>query len=284
MATETLEKTRDTEATKRVEQVIRNMQRRKYQRLAQMDYSNEGIELFNENQFAHDLGVSVSALETVIPIRRHESLFGGKGVMWRPTDEEMRKAIPKLTEYIEGTTKTKPTKSPTKEPWQMTREEYFTEGKQQAELYRKGISTVPDSGKYNTSYHRESIKQALSEGKPVPAEVLKDYPELGQGTPEKKVKPHEAFQERDFKSINEFKDKGEFLEHIKPQLKEVKHPYVGGSTTVRPYVVGYGCDGSTDANIHYVAQKLAKDLGWDYAAIEEIQELLGNFEQIESSP
>lgn len=72
---------------------------------------------------------------------------------------------------------------------------------------------------------------------------------------------------KEFKSINDFKNRDEFLGYIKPQQKEVKHPYVVGSKTRRPYVVGYGCDGSTDANIHYVAQKMVKALGWDYAKI-----------------
>ena len=72
---------------------------------------------------------------------------------------------------------------------------------------------------------------------------------------------------KELKSINDFKNRDEFLSYIKPQQKEVKHPYVEGSKTVRPYIVGYGCDGSTDANIHYVAQKMVRALGWDYAEI-----------------
>ena len=50
-------------------------------------------------------------------------------------------------------------------------------------------------------------------------------------------------------------------------LSEVNHPYVRGSKTKRPYIVGYGCDGSTDNNIHYIAQKMVKLLGWDYHEI-----------------
>ena len=53
------------------------------------------------------------------------------------------------------------------------------------------------------------------------------------------------------------------------KFKDVKHPYVNKVTTLRPYVVGYGCDGSTDANIHYVAQTMVKLLGWDYKEIYE---------------
>lgn len=81
----------------------------------------------------------------------------------------------------------------------------------------------------------------------------------------KLIEPTIAFEKREFKSLNEFKNKGEFLQYVKPQLRERPHPWVPGSKTVRPYVVGYGCDGSTDMNIHYVAQKMARALGIDYA-------------------
>ncbi len=61
-----------------------------------------------------------------------------------------------------------------KEPWQMTREEY---------LQSVGNETQPR--KYAVSQpHESAIRQALSEGKPVPPEVLKDYPDLA-----KTVKP-----------------------------------------------------------------------------------------------
>ena len=56
---------------------------------------------------------------------------------------------------------------------------------------------------------------------------------------------------------------------VSMKFKDVKHPYVSKATTLRPYVVGYGCDGSTDANIHYVAQTMVKLLGWDYKEIYE---------------
>ena len=49
-----------------------------------------------------------------------------------------------------------------KEPWQMTREEYV-----------KPPYTSP-------AMHKYGVQKALSEGKPVPAEVLKDYPDLAQ--------------------------------------------------------------------------------------------------------
>lgn len=34
--------------------------------------------------------------------------------------------------------------------------------------------------------------------------------------------------------------------------------------TVRPYVPGYGCDGTTDRNIHLIAKRLCAEVGVDY--------------------
>jgi len=52
-----------------------------------------------------------------------------------------------------------------KEPWQMTKAEYV-----------KPPYTSP-------AMHKYGVQKALSEGKPVPAEVLKDYPELAKAIP-----------------------------------------------------------------------------------------------------
>lgn len=76
-----------------------------------------------------------------------------------------------------------------------------------------------------------------------------------------------TFKTNNFKSVDDFKNRGEFIDYCKSQLKKVPHPHVSGSFTYRPFIVGYGCDGSTDANIHYVAQKMCRILGLDYAKI-----------------
>ena len=52
----------------------------------------------------------------------------------------------------------------TKQPWQMTQKEWI------------------DGHIKSPGMHRESVRLALSEGKPVPPEVLKNYPELVQGS------------------------------------------------------------------------------------------------------
>ncbi|MGB9886892.1 MAG: strawberry notch-like NTP hydrolase domain-containing protein [Moorellales bacterium] len=58
-----------------------------------------------------------------------------------------------------------PVVQPTREPWQMTLEEF--------------AQTAPSASYRETvEMHRKAVEQALAEGKPVPEEVLADYPEL----------------------------------------------------------------------------------------------------------
>lgn len=73
----------------------------------------------------------------------------------------------------------------TKEPWMMTREE-FANIKLPPYEYFRSIGW-PEGYEYNKSIgyrtgtgHRVLVRIALSEGKPVPPEVLKDYPELAK--------------------------------------------------------------------------------------------------------
>lgn len=71
-----------------------------------------------------------------------------------------------------------------KEPWQMTLEEVNQQGylgyditaKKEILVRRPGRST--DTEKTNFDAHRRVVATAVSEGKPVPAEVLEDYPDL----------------------------------------------------------------------------------------------------------
>ena len=83
----------------RVEQVIRNIQRRKYSKLCG-DYANAGVDLFNENQFAWDLGIHPSQLEEVLSIKRATPIIGSKGIMFPPSPEELRKAIPDIERLL----------------------------------------------------------------------------------------------------------------------------------------------------------------------------------------
>ena len=79
-----------------------------------------------------------------------------------------------------------------KEPWQMTGEE---RANQVMKSYNEQLApnvfgdTRPKIRKGDTSWnriideHKSIIKEALDEGKPVPSEVLKDYPEFQAGVP-----------------------------------------------------------------------------------------------------
>lgn len=92
--------------------------------------------------------------------------------------------------------KTEPTKADTaetKDPWRMTREEYLEANPPK----NIGASTrgqaIRDAALnmvmlQKEEEHQDIIRKALSEGKPVPAEVLKDYPDLKPVTPEPTAK------------------------------------------------------------------------------------------------
>jgi hypothetical protein len=75
-----------------------------------------------------------------------------------------------------------------KEPWQMTKNEFdghpLASAKYVSEMVkldRKGVNAPPREFMLRAATavaHKETILQALAEGKPVPAEVLADYPDL----------------------------------------------------------------------------------------------------------
>jgi len=67
----------------------------------------------------------------------------------------------------------------TKKPWQMTRAAFLEEMAAPPGPIARGLRppVSPTVGE-NIAFHRRLITEALAEGKPVPAEVLKDYPEL----------------------------------------------------------------------------------------------------------
>jgi predicted RNA methylase len=76
------------------------------------------------------------------------------------------------------------------EPWQITAADYAGEASQQYIAKRGG--TVPakaadDVGMAAVKRHARLVRDAVSQGKPVPAEVLADYPDLQQGQPNARV-------------------------------------------------------------------------------------------------
>ena len=73
-----------------------------------------------------------------------------------------------------------------KEPWEMTSEEWFNykydqlpkKVKKAIQNNERGYVTIPEIREQTDGEHKRNIEKALSEGKPVPESVLKDYPEL----------------------------------------------------------------------------------------------------------
>jgi len=75
-----------------------------------------------------------------------------------------------------------------KKPWQMTRTEYLGAvaakqwtPKNKPRLQLEGEALQDELRHVYYEGHKQIIQRALSEGKPVPSEVLKDYPELARG-------------------------------------------------------------------------------------------------------
>ena len=78
-----------------------------------------------------------------------------------------------------------------KEPWQMTRAEFLAAMAKEPGPIAKGLRPTTLAGApipgptvaENVVFHQQLVKQALKEGKPVPAEVLADYPDLAPAAP-----------------------------------------------------------------------------------------------------
>lgn len=86
---------------------------------------------------------------------------------------------------IEPVTETANPSNPAKEPWQMTRGEFIAlyQQRHKASMSKEAYSRLTESELSAISaeaidYQKHTIEQALKAGKPVPPDVLKDYPEL----------------------------------------------------------------------------------------------------------
>ena len=120
---------------------------------------------------------------------------GQVGVDWTRPFPDLQKESEKIADLIRGGEKPgmfekvldMPTTFPKiqaekKEPWQMTIKQYEKDMRDYWAGTRgtgPGSRSLPeDMAERFREYHRGLIEQALSEGKPVPAEVLADYPDL----------------------------------------------------------------------------------------------------------
>ena len=78
-----------------------------------------------------------------------------------------------------------PTETTAKEPWEMTRDEYVADTKANNRSYKasqkareRNIEYQKNADKYIDSLHRNHVIRAIEQGKPVPPEVLSEYPDL----------------------------------------------------------------------------------------------------------
>jgi len=61
----------------------------------------------------------------------------------------------------------------------------------------------------------------------------------------------------------------------------LEHTWGFEQWSIRPYRLGYGCDGTTDENIHLIAWKICEQIGIDYLALylEAYNDDLLNFDE-----
>jgi hypothetical protein len=81
-----------------------------------------------------------------------------------------------------------------KQPWEMTREESVTRNKRIIE--GNGQVFTKDSEHLTRENHREIVRDSLREGKPVPPEVLADYPDLAPNNADRLTRIVEAEAKR----------------------------------------------------------------------------------------
>jgi len=94
----------------------------------------------------------------------------------------------------------------------------------------------------------------------------------------------ETWYRLSFEDARRFIDEKDWIERkieqgktlYNPWIKLITHEYMNTvtgkirrhwATSLRPYIQGYGCDGSTDLNIHALANRLAEQHGLDYPAL-----------------
>ena len=96
----------------------------------------------------------------------------------------------------------KPVEKPTKEAWEMTKAEhgnwYKAEFQREFGKPLEGMEILTPS-----KQHEFAVEQAVEQGKPVPAEVLKDYPDLVKAKAVEKIKG----AEHEWEGMERYKDK-----------------------------------------------------------------------------
>jgi len=163
------------------------------------------------NEIVSELDKSQGLLDRIVE--------GAKGVRERVREAPERGAI-------EGVPK---------KPWQMINNEYMTNKVRQSNPaaseseIRRIVNTIPD--RLRETEHKQLVQDALSEGKPVPAEVLAEYPDLVKGVPE--GRPEVT---REIKIIGEDKT---LLDNIRPEISD----FLKGMSDSTVYIVPRGMKG-----------------------------------------
>jgi hypothetical protein len=102
-----------------------------------------------------------------------------------------------------------------KQPWEMTRAVFDLE---RTRMVENGIKLPSEAA--GVDYHKGLVEKALQEGKPVPAEVLKDYPDLQSAPAEAKAKqPWEMTREEVYKNISKSKTASDAIDFNGERVK-----------------------------------------------------------------
>jgi polyhydroxyalkanoate synthesis regulator phasin len=96
-----------------------------------------------------------------------------------PTKPTKEVSSEELKDYTDLETKSKP-KSVEKEPWEISKKEYIDMYLWNHMVTNQTARQTNEKRKFIINAHKNYIRKSLKEGKPVPAEVLKDYPELAK--------------------------------------------------------------------------------------------------------
>jgi len=215
---------------------------------------------------------------------------------WMLTENERVQLEPVLRKEVSPAAKPSVAEAPKaapKEPWQMTRTDFINQevagnyaqlerekGAKASALslgkYAPGTRAEQESKTWFSLSHEHSVARALSEGKPVPPEVLKDYPDLAAkvapaqaATPPAATVPWKLMSTND--QANAFGLSQKVAQHAEyPQLKKLvdtrysraigeKRTYAPDDEQYRYLVAGPGTTRSSA--IAELQNKIARDVG-----------------------
>ena len=141
-----------------------------------------------------------------------------------------------------------------KQAWQMTMEELKTYNKEKLKIAEK---EGKDIYFYNNLYptddyslrriHKESVSQAIKEGKPVSSEVLKDYPELAKKIAKVENPTISKELEPLAKEARKYKSAEEFISGIGKETRNIRKAKIG--ELVRIQSPTYGRKTATEFNL-----------------------------------